>query len=109
MYVLSELVHAILRCPHWSLPLNWLWFLRQARTADILEDAEIEFDAVQDALERSGASKECIQNHLAFVKAFKKVEDEKEACEPDDDPQYSPLPQPSFDTLDVSVISHGSF
>ncbi|KAJ9119375.1 hypothetical protein QFC24_005846 [Naganishia onofrii] len=78
-----------------------------ARTADILEDAEIEFDAVQDALERSGASKECIQNHLAFVKAFKKVEDEKEACEPDDDPQYSPLPQPSFDTLDPATLAIG--
>ncbi|KAJ9105840.1 hypothetical protein QFC19_003410 [Naganishia cerealis] len=84
-------------------PVGNYWIY--ARTADILENAEIEFDAVKDALETSGAPKECIQNHLAFVKAFKKTEDENEACEPNDDPQYSPLPLPSFDTLDPATLA----
>jgi hypothetical protein len=36
-------------------------------------------------------------------------EDENEPCEDDDEPEYCPLPPPSFDTLDVSALLNWPF
>jgi hypothetical protein len=57
---------------------------------------------VFDDLLAQGASLETIRAHLAFVRAFEKIEEGgDEACEEEEFPEFSPLPEPSFDTLDV--------